>query len=833
MSIRFQPRAAERLRRAIDEAGGVEVFAIGDVDDRRHVVRLEIHARGNRGAVPALLTRPRAGQVVIHNHPSGDLTPSDADFALAAKYGDEGIGVVIVDSAVSRDSWVVEPAVRAEVPIDRDRLRAFFLEDLPRVLPGCERRGGQLEMAEAVADALEGGGVLVAEAGTGTGKSLAYLVPGVLWALANDAKVAVSTYTIHLQSQLMNADLPLLRRAGVEFTASLVKGRNNYLCRRKLEAAAEDGGADGELLKQLLAWSEQGASEGTRQEWGEAMAPDLWERVESDAHQTLRARCEHYNRCFYYQSRRRAGASHLLVMNHALLLADRVIKDLGGSGVVPRYDRVILDEGHHLEDAATGAGSTRLNLRAINRALSPLLDSARRKGALTRVERSPAGTENPEIHRKVNDVAEAVSALRHDMEQRAREIGTLGLAETPQLRITAELQGTPWWEDALSPAVEAIAQRLEHAAGTIGALEKCVDLNRVETSEMQPWLDLGRARVRLEHHSDVAWRFMGTDGDTCRWLERDTGRDLFGGTAKLCTAPIDVGPLLRQILFDPLRAVGVTSATLSVNRSFDHYLRRHGLLPEAPAADPHEPWPEVEVYAPEALEPLARTAIFPSPFDYARQALLLIPRDLPPPEQEDRWYAEAGAALVEMVRLSGGGAFVLCTSYEQIARFSSLLRAGLPRQHRVFAQGDAPREQLLLRYLEHRGAVLVGTDSFWEGVSVKGEALRLVIIPRLPFRVPTEPVAQARYERLEARGVDPFRAMSLPQAVIKLRQGFGRLIRTAGDRGAVAILDRRVINRWYGRAFLSSLPPARRITGPTRMVLQQLERFYQEADDGR
>lgn len=811
VSIRFHPDAAEALKAAIDEAGGVEVFAIGELEDHprsgaARVRSLEVHCRGTAGAVPALLQRPRSGQVVIHNHPSGNLEPSAADFELAARYGDEGIGVVIVDSAVTRDNWVVEPATRAAQPVDRDRLRAFFLDDLPRVLPGCESRRGQLDMALAMADALDEGGVLIAEAGTGTGKSLAYLVPAVLWATANDAKVAVSTYTLHLQSQLLNADIPLIRAAGIDFHASLIKGRNNYLCRRKLALAAQDAGEDRGLMQQLLRWSEEGASEGTRQELGESLAAEQWERVESDAHQTLRARCEHYNRCFYYQSRRRAGASHLLVMNHALMMADRMIKDLGAAGVVPRYDRVILDEGHHLEDAATGAGSSRLTVRALSRALSPLLDGPRRKGALSRIERSPVAKRVPQVVARVHELTDAVANLRHDAENRFRELAMAGLGDQQQLRLTPAFQQSEGWTEVLQPSVEAVARRLEDTAFKIAGLQEAVDLRDIGPEHAQPWLDLARARARLEHYSDVAWRFLGTDEALCRWLERDAARDLYGGLARVCAAPVDVGPLLRKVLFDATHTVGVTSATLSVNRHFTHYLRRHG-LGEGEGV---------------------RTELYPSPFDYGRQSVLALPRDIPPPDRGPGWLDAAGRAVVELTRVSGGGAFVLCTSYEQIQHFTAQLRAGGGVQ--VFAQGEAPRQALLARYLENPGAVLVGTDSFWEGVSVKGEALRLVVIPRLPFRVPTEPVAQARTELLERQGLDPFRVMALPQAVIKLRQGFGRLIRTQTDRGAVVILDRRLMDRWYGRAFLHSLPPARRITGPTRVVLQRLAAFYNDGE---
>jgi len=784
------------LREAIDEAGGVEVFAIGDVDREGFVHALEISCRGTEDAVPALLTRPRAGQVVIHNHPSGLLRPSAADFQLAHQYGDEGVGVVIVDSDVTRATWVVEPAVREDQPVDRDRLVAFFEEDLPRILPGCEDRPGQLALALDIADVLEVGGVRIAEAGTGTGKSLAYLVPAVLWAQANQGKVAIATYTIHLQSQLLNADIPLMRRAGLDVKAALIKGRNNYVCRRKLGEALGDSGDDGDLLRRIAGWAEA-AGEGTRQQFGEALHPDLWERIESDGHQTLRARCPHYNSCFYYDARRRAAASDVLLLNHALLLADLVIKAEGGGGVVPRYDRVILDEGHHLEDAATSATSAALTQRAVRRAIRPLLDTPRRKGALHRLRRGPLG-QDPGVAQALGGLTGELAELSDKVESRFVEVDALGLGQERQLRITDQLRRTPRWPP-LKVSLENLAGSLEQGTRRIGDVYERLDRRKLDLKEVQPVLDVQRALDRLTRHAQQARTMLADDGHSCRWIER-RGRGM-RAVPVLRSAPIEIGGLLARLLFTPLTSVAVTSATLRVAGRFDHWLSRHGVEPGQASCSTYE-----------------------SPFDYTRQALLGLPRDLPDPTAAG-WAEQVGDTVARLVRTSRGSAFVLCTSYRLVDQLAARLRAedgGPP----VLAQGEGSREQLLQRYLTAPGSVLVGTDSFWEGVSVVGDDLRLVVIPRLPFRVPTEPVSQARYERLEAQGRDPFRELSLPQAILKLRQGFGRLIRTTRDSGAVVVLDRRLHDRWYGRLFLRSLPPARRVVGPTRRVDEALEHFF-------
>jgi ATP-dependent DNA helicase DinG len=266
-----------------------------------------------------------------------------------------------------------------------------------------------------------------------------------------------------------------------------------------------------------------------------------------------------------------------------------------------------------------------------------------------------------------------------------------------------------------------------------------------------------------------------------------------------------VGPLLDDLLFSRIAAVGVTSATLTVGGSFAPWLQRHGVTE-------------------------ARTASIPSPFSYREQAILALPRDLPRPDRPG-WVERVGEVTIDLLRASGGGAFVLCTSYRMVDDLSRSISDALGATHPVLVQGRGSRERLLQRFRQAPGAILVGTDSFWEGVSVRGDGLRLVVIPRLPFRVPTEPISQARYERLERQGRDPFRSWSLPAAVIKLRQGFGRLIRARTDRGAVVILDRRLHDMWYGRVFLQSLPDARRITGPAQSIVEQLTRFYDAAQE--
>lgn len=853
--MRFTPTAAAILRDAIRDAGGVEVFAIGDTDAQGKVSDLSIHCRGTTDAVPALLKRPRAGQVVIHNHPSGNLQPSGADMALASRYGDDGVGVVIVDNACKRDNWVVEPHRREAKKVDPAEVQAFFETSLPALMPGHEPRPGQLAMALEVTGALNDGHIAVLEAGTGTGKSLAYLVPAALWARDNEAKVALATFTITLQSQLSTSDLPILDRAGLGVRHAVIKGRSNYLCRRRL-AEAVDHNPDEPVYTSMARWA-RSAGEGTRHDLAFPITEEQWDEVRSDHDQTLRARCPHYDECFYYKARRNAADAHLLVVNHALLLADRVVKhDSGGEGVLPVYDRLILDEAHHLEDAATGLMRGEVTARAIRRAIAPLLPSKRRPGALERLNARfgrPGSPLPPEdqgrFQKEVDMLGRMLGPLRDSAESWMEFLAHEALPDAnTTVRITEETQQERGWQLQLKPVIEEAAVGISKVSRRLSRLDELLSglPPDVRYEEPQPVFALGRATRRLGEKAKLLSAFAEGDhiGGTphVRWMERARlGRNA-APQAMLCAAPLDVGPLLRSRLFEPMKASVLTSATLTVGTRFEHYLSRHGLAARSSRPpvlvpenlDPMDVMleglpadPEAEV--PQGGFPTVQTSTFPSPFDYGRQALLVLPKDGPPPGHPDYedYVARATAAALYV---SGGGAFVLCTSYRMVGMLHARAREILGDEALLLRQGEMGRSRLLDRFRDAGNAILFGTDSFWEGVSVKGRALRLVVIPRLPFRVPTEPVQQARYEQLEQQGLEPFRHYALPQAVLRLRQGVGRLVRTTTDRGIVMVLDQRVHEKWYGRTFIHSLPPMARTVGPTRRLLQQMREFYRAED---
>jgi ATP-dependent DNA helicase DinG len=368
------------------------------------------------------------------------------------------------------------------------------------------------------------------------------------------------------------------------------------------------------------------------------------------------------------------------------------------------------------------------------------------------------------------------------------------------LRITDAVEESARWQERIAPAVDDLGQAYRDTSAALGGIRDLFEEMTLSDAALTPLLDVSRARRRLASQGSLASDFLDRQEGTCRWLAPPTRRG--AQRASLHAAPIDVAPVLQRILWGAIPGTVATSATLTVGGRFGWWARRSGLT--------------------EASE----SAAYPSPFHHAEQALLALPRDLPNPNEPD-FLTRANERILQAIWLSGGGTFVLCTSYAAIDSITRYLRQQLPGP--VLAQGEGSRHKLLVRFREDPRCVLVATDSFWEGVDVKGHALRQVIIPRLPFRVPSDPLAEAQYELERERNRDPFKSRALPRAVIKLRQGYGRLIRSHADRGVVLILDRRIHERTYGRVMLASLPPAQRINAPWRRVREALEAFWAAA----
>ncbi len=622
---------------------------------------------------------------------------------------------------------------------------------LARVLSGYEARAEQLHMADAVESALEGGTGLMVEAGTGTGKSLAYLIPAALSSL----RVVISTATKALGEQIIEKDIPTLRRLGLHPDVTLVKGLSNYVCLRRLEEYRQgvaSGTAAPEVgIDRILQWVEDTATGDRADLPSLSEEAPVWREVVSSSDTRIGPKCRFYDQCFVTKMRRRAETSQIIVTNHHMFCADLALRGgFSGAQALPDYDAVIFDEAHSLEDVATEFFGVRLTRARVETLMRDADRSLRAAGFF--VDRTREGA----VMRALTDMGSGSMRLFASLPRTAntgRVLLALGQMEGEFIAGAEQmLQGL----DALDT----------HTREFVGVSDTVLSVAR-------------RTRAMIESVNIVTGKSDKTREAYVTFAEADAR----GGGA-VGASPVEIGPMLSERLWARRGAVVMTSATLSSGGNFAFIRQRLG--------------------APDDAKELT----LPSPFDFASQAGLYVPRRLPEPR--DNGYLEAACAEIRrLVSITRGGAFVLCTSVRMMRAFRDALRGAW--EHPTAMQGEAPKRVLLERFRAAGDAVLFATSSFWEGVDVPGRALRLVIIDKLPFDAPNDPVTAARIARLAEQGLDAFDAYQVPTAAIALKQGFGRLIRTRDDAGIVAILDRRLLTRNYGRTLLDSLPPASRL----------------------
>lgn len=655
---------------------------------------------------------------------------------------------------------------------------------IARALPGFEPRHGQRRMAAAVASAIEGGTTLLAEAGTGTGKTLAYLVPAIL----SGQRALVSTGTKNLQEQIFFKDLPALREAlGVPFTATLMKGRSNYLCLHRWETYrdAADEGVTGRLidtgervlLPMIQAWSAT-TTTGDRAELRD-LPEDLpmWKEISAEADTCLGVECPRYGDCFLTLMRQRAAESDIVIVNHHLLCADASVRKSAFGEVIPSCSSLIVDEAHQLEDVATqyfGVSFSNFRVDDLVRDGQRLLGHA------------GFGAETEEVARALTRVADRARIFFSALS--LAKAASPGIAES-RARYTPEAV-SEYAEDGfmLAGALEGLESTLALAAQRPGPGTQ--DSGADDSSDDDSGIDEALAAVQRragELRSDLRFLLRADDPDFVYYFE-SRGRGMF-----LRASPVDVSRIVREALFDRFHAVVLTSATLAVDGSFDYVKGRLGIS----SSD---------------------DLCVPSEFDYRRQTLLYLPRRMPPPRSPSFPEAVARETIALLTR-SRGRAFVLFTSYKVLREVQPLLQMALP--YPTLVQGTAPRSALLDEFRSTPNAVLLATSSFWQGVDVVGDALSCVVIDKLPFASPGDPVTAARIDAITARGGDAFSEYQVPLAILSLQQGLGRLIRHRSDQGVLAVLDPRLRTMGYGRRFLASLPPA-----PLTHDLDAVGRFF-------
>ncbi|MCL2761235.1 MAG: DEAD/DEAH box helicase family protein [Desulfuromonadales bacterium] len=827
----FSEKSILFMREEIVAANGNEVFFLGHTDENRIVIDVEPLARGSRDAVAAIMIAISFGDVVIHNHPTGNLTPSTADLEIAAVVGNQGVGFYIIDNSVEHCYQAVTPFSHKNFEyISLPEIEGYFAPDglFAVTLAGYEERPEQTRMAFAVSEAFNNDKVAVIEAGTGTGKSLAYLLPAAFWAIRNKERVVLSTNTINLQEQLTSKDIPFLQKyANLQFRAALVKGRSNYLCLRKFEAVRKEPAlfADNETdLEAIVSWSTKTDS-GSLDDLGFIPKDEIWEEICCEADQCNRVRCRYYSRCYFCSSRRAAAGADILVVNHALLIADLVLRKESGqtsSAILPPFQRLIIDEGHHLEDVATGNLSSQITRNGLLKLLSKLQNPKKpHRGLLYRLTAAIAETVPDEMESLYHQLSSILDILTENLpaliQLVEREMDNLALGLGNQLKINKDVKGeyklrvTPivysgnFWIET-EERIKKLSEGLLKYSVFIGDfLKEAAKLPEKAGEKLSgQLLDIRGIKNRLESTGEALLFFIGRDENICRWFEMKKSSKSI--TLKLCYSPLEVSGSLKSMLFDQFKTVVITSATLAVGERFNYLAGRTGI----------------------SLLPKSRISelLLASPFDYRKQAFAGVPSDMPEPTGME-FEKAAGDFILQALSISKCGAFVLFTSYDLLKRVYQRLSSILEQMGLVpMAQGEMNRHRLLSRFRKTKGGVLFGTDSFWEGVDVQGDALQLVIITRLPFRVPTEPILEARAEHITSSGGDPFMEYTVPQAVIKFKQGFGRLIRSRSDMGGVLILDSRVLTRNYGRIFLESLPDMDIIKTGREEVLKELSKYF-------
>ncbi|HET9177810.1 MAG TPA: helicase C-terminal domain-containing protein [Terriglobia bacterium] len=622
---------------------------------------------------------------------------------------------------------------------------------LARHHPSFEYRPGQLEMAEAIESAVENGQHLIVEAGTGTGKTLAYLAPLV----RSGQRVVISTGTKNLQEQLFYKDIPFIRKLFPTLRATLMKGRQNYLCRQKLydieRQPVLSGLEEVDLYARLRDWESHTETGDRTEVEGLQDSSELWSRVDARRETCTGQKCPQFERCFITWMHQRAAESDLIIVNHHLFFADLALKQSDYAGLLPDYTAVVFDEAHEIEDVATQY----FGLKVSNYQMEEL---ARDTEATLKAK----SIENSEVP----------SAVR-ELRRRSELFFELFPAGDGRTNFDNRESFLDVRRGTYSALVNALI-RLE--TDLLGVKDRPEEIN-----------NLARRAAEIRQALEVVME--SRDRTLVYWWER-RGRGVF-----VEASPIDVSPILRERLFGQVRTVILTSATLAVSGKFDFLKRRLGLE-------------------------TAREKILESHFDFARQAILYTPLHLPDPRSAE-FASRAAAEIVNLLKATEGRAFVLFTSHQQMRTVYELVRRRL--RYPLMMQGSSPRTALLDRFRSTPHAVLFATSSFWQGVDVQGQQLSAVIVDRLPFAVPTDPVVAARIRQINEEGGNAFVEYQIPEAVIALKQGFGRLIRSETDRGVLGILDHRIVKKPYGKIFFESLPPYRRAGR-----LDEVSEFMQE-----
>ncbi|MGA8164383.1 MAG: helicase C-terminal domain-containing protein [Waddliaceae bacterium] len=703
---------------------------------------------------------------------------------------------------------------------------------LSQLLHSYEPRKQQQEMLREILEAFQNGRIALIEAETGIGKSIAYLIPAILWSVQSKERTLISTNTITLQEQLLNKDIPLAMRAlDVQGKAVIVKGMQNYLCLRRLEETGKEkltlSCREVEEVERIEGWAEQ-TKDGSLSDLSFTPSHKTWERIRAEGDACNYRKCPFFEKCHFFKARKEAQDAQLLVTNHSMLFADLVFRKKGedGGGLLPDYNRVILDEAHNLEDAATEFFADKVSHTQLLRLMGKAGSERQGKLALLREKihyhyRANRLKEVEAIYtllsldlpamrlnilQQMNDSFQALTRFLQSVLQKDSVCD-----EEAKVRILPKHLVHPMWKDEIEISVGHLikeGRRYANCLLQLGSQISNLKDQQLDQKTGHLCLEITALANRLQEAWGNLERFLSAESFSThiRWIEVQPLKTLTN--LHLINAKLDISHLLADMLFNTFSTTVLCSATMTTNRRFAFFRERMGIAPE--------------------LIPKKHVTenIYPSPFNYEKQALLVVPLDMPTPNHPD-FIRAVCEKIWQSVSASRGNAFVLFTSYSMLKQCHAQLASRFAScRIPLLLQGEDNRKVLVQKFKTLRSSVLFGTDSFWEGVDVAGEALRCVIIVKLPFKVPTEPMTEGRMEAIRAKGKHPFLEYTVPQAIVRFKQGFGRLIRHQYDRGCIVCLDSRLATKSYGRLFLNSLPPCRQLVVEGGMMQQKMEEFY-------
>ncbi len=782
---------------AIEEAGGNEVFFTGLINEKGVVVSVSADARGNEFSVPVNFTQARKNSVLIHNHPSGNLKPSGADLGVASECSERAQGFYIVNNDVSDVYVVMEPILPVVIKKINPEDSAFFLSKqgpFARKVAGYEERPVQIELVKKITSCFNENKIGIFEAGTGVGKSYSYLIPSMLWALENKERVVISTGTINLQQQIMEKDIPGAEKIlDKKIKAVLVKGRQNYVCLRRLEETGKERdlfSEDQDVFDKIYEWA-QNSKTGSRSDLSFMPSESVWSKLNSEADACMGMKCPHREKCFVMKVRKEAADANLLVVNHHILFADIEARMEGvgydDTAVLPPYKRIIFDEAHGIEEAATSFFSGQYNRLRIIKQLN-LLHRVRKNSSAgllyTILALSMAEDQSDEILSLINSVKTNLQELESS--------GLALLQNEYSLRIN-ESNNSLFIN--LFHYLSLIQKNIAELAGQVRTLFDTIPDDSVDVPAVYETKGVLR---RLEAYNELFNQFLcwNEHPDKVFWIQRtrfSSGKDSESTwLLQMNATPLDISQTMVSGVFEPMDSVVCTSATISIGNSFNFWKRRTG-----------SGYVEQERLC---------EGQFPSPFPYKKNVLFAVTKDAPFPESGLEFQRYIENAIVQLIRASGGKTLVLFTSYDSLRHACDTAKTMLRLSGlNILKQGDDDRFRLLSVFREDESSVLFATQSFWEGVDVPGNSLSQVIITKLPFGVPSDPVFAARSELIQKKGGSSFMELSVPEAVIRFRQGFGRLMRRSDDKGAIVVLDRRIVEKQYGRIFTSSVPETMKI----------------------